>query len=450
MGAESGLVREVRGASRVARLAFIGTRGQLLLITRRREVLVADARSAQRTHRIAKRALLAAASTDGRYVATAHPDGRVRVRDLRTGERTRLTPARLITSLAFNPTDAGELAVGVTGPPRPDRGQGVSLVRWRSGDSRYIRAERRYIGSSTGRFRRDGRRLLVTAPGDRPRVYDVGSLDPVRGGAEQLDADVQWLGSRLMSVTGNVVNLRTAGTTTALGGHQYSVRDVAAGPDGTMLATGADDGTARIWDAVTGNQMLELRVATDDAVTQVAFTPSGRFLVTATEDGGLRLWNVATGSRLAGEMTMEASFTADESVLGVDNKGRIVTWNVLDGRRLRTGRRVVSDPWYVRLAPRARKVAFLRFGTRGLVIRSIDGRGAARRFRPAPYAALRRRHARAAARCTAEARRHRRRSGSGEARASVRVAGLRRRDQRRQPQGADRGEAARGLRRREP
>ena len=380
----TGLVRRVAGARHVQRLAFIGAHGRLLLITRRREVLVADARSAQRTHRFTGAALVAA-STGGRYVATAHRGGVVRVRDLRTGDVTRREPGRIVTSLAFDPTDSGRLAVGVQGPRPPARGQGVSLVDWQSGETEHIRARRRFIGPSEATFRSDGRLILVTAPGDHPRLYGADSLEPVAGGTKDLDSDVRWLGSRLMSVTGNVVNLRSWGLTTALGGHQYPIRDVAAGPGG-LVATGADDGTARIWDAASGNQILELRVAADDAVTDVAFTPSGRFLVTATEDGTVRLWDVATGSPLAGGRTEDVAFHGTESVVGIDGAGRLVTWSAFDGSRRRTGRRVVPDPNYVRIAPQAGKVGFLSFfGRRGLTIKSIHGAPERQTFRISTY-----------------------------------------------------------------
>ena len=381
----TGMDREVADARRVTRIAFIGTHGRLLLTTRDDQVLVADTRGAPRAEPIAEDARLVAASTDGRYVATVHGPGRVRVLDLRTGERTPREPARKVTSLAFNPADAGELAVGVRHPAPPDRGQGVTLLRWRSNERRHIRAEDRYIGPSSGEFRRDGRALLVTAPGADPRAYETADLAPVMRDVKQLDGNVGWLGWRVMSVTGNVVNLLD-GWTTALGGHQDRVRDVAAGPGGSTIATGADDGTARVWDAETGNQLLELRVSADDSVTHVEFTPSGEFLVTATEDGDVQLWNVATGSPLKSGYALDAHFHGNEKVVGLDDRGRLVTWSAFDGRRLHTGRHVVDMPWYgAELVPETGTVVHVNVPRRELVIRSIESHEKPRRFRWMPY-----------------------------------------------------------------
>ncbi len=69
-----------------------------------------------------------------------------------------------------------------------------------------------------------------------------------------------------------------------LDAHARRINSVAFSPDGTLLATGSDDGTARIWTLATPGSFVEL---TDhaDAVTCVAFSPDGRRLATASADG---------------------------------------------------------------------------------------------------------------------------------------------------------------------
>ena len=45
-------------------------------------------------------------------------------------------------------------------------------------------------------------------------------------------------------------------------------------PDSKRLATGSEDGTAKVWDGRTGNPLLELKGHTT-AVRSVAFKPDG-------------------------------------------------------------------------------------------------------------------------------------------------------------------------------
>jgi WD40 repeat protein len=62
-------------------------------------------------------------------------------------------------------------------------------------------------------------------------------------------------------------------------------------PDGTRLATGSDDGSARVWDLVSGRQLLEVRH--DEVVAEVVFSPDGTRLATGSYDRSVRIWSVA-------------------------------------------------------------------------------------------------------------------------------------------------------------
>ena len=69
------------------------------------------------------------------------------------------------------------------------------------------------------------------------------------------------------------------------------VLDVAFSPDGTRLATGSAARGARVWDAASGQQLLEVRH--DHQVTAVAFSPDGTRLATGSDDKTARVWSVA-------------------------------------------------------------------------------------------------------------------------------------------------------------
>jgi WD40 repeat protein len=59
--------------------------------------------------------------------------------------------------------------------------------------------------------------------------------------------------------------------------------------DGTRLATGSYDQTIRVWDVMTGAEMLALRAHTD-AIWGLAFSPDGKRLASASWDGTARVF----------------------------------------------------------------------------------------------------------------------------------------------------------------
>jgi len=110
-------------------------------------------------------------------------------------------------------------------------------------------------------------------------------------------------------------------------GRVFSVR---FSPDGKLLATGTEDGIARIWDARTGGLMREL-VGHRQQINAVAFSPDGRRLLTGGGASSARIWSVETGSELA-SLKCNAGVRA---VAFLPNGRRFVTAD--DGARVTSG-----------------------------------------------------------------------------------------------------------------
>ena len=77
-------------------------------------------------------------------------------------------------------------------------------------------------------------------------------------------------------------------------GHDGWVRCLAFHPTKPILASGAYDQKAILWNLENG-QLLRVLRGHDEAVISVAFSPQGEVLATGSEDETIRMWNVETG-----------------------------------------------------------------------------------------------------------------------------------------------------------
>ena len=119
-----------------------------------------------------------------------------------------------------------------------------------------------------------------------------------------------------------------------LEGHGAWVRSVVFSPDGTRLASGSSDGTAKLWDVASQEAIATLE-GHSDVVRSVAYSPDGTTLASGSGDGTAKLWDVASREeiatltvRWAGSTVSSVAFSPDGTTVAVASERRVGKWDV--------------------------------------------------------------------------------------------------------------------------
>jgi WD40 repeat protein len=140
--------------------------------------------------------------------------------------------------------------------------------------------------SSDGRYLAAavGRQVVVWDVAGSQMLFTKGFADSVWAVAFSPDGERLAVGGE--AEAGGMVELLDTDTgkeQLTLSGHPDTVWDIAFSPDGTRIVTALGDGTAKVWDASTGQDLLILfDHGDDDDILSVAFSPDGASLATAS------------------------------------------------------------------------------------------------------------------------------------------------------------------------
>lgn len=269
-------------------------------------------------------------SGDGRYLASAGMDGKIRLWEISLGQEKQTFPIHQadLNAIAFSP-DGNLLA-------------SAEAIWDVESNEKLHTLEQNFVHLGHVAFSPDGSRLIIAGFQQSTKLWDVSTGKVLRTFDPPLEElgffdivfspDGKWAAG---GANHGMVNLWDANSGSLQAGlrsnYEGDLHAVAFSPDGQWLAAGGTDEVAFIWSLSSGEVIKELRLG--NGIYSLAISPDGTLLATAGCDRTVKLWEVASWKLLRSlphaDELMAVAFSPDGKLLaagGYDNS--IAVWGV--------------------------------------------------------------------------------------------------------------------------
>ncbi len=262
-----------------------------------------------------------------------------------------------VTDASFSADGARVLTISLNRQSFP----GIATL-WNSSTGELLKSQEVHPGILAATFTPDGKRVIVASLDNRAMVWDVESGKVIDWLGQQADSSCSGQGPEAprgdLAARCKWLDLEgITGTTPPT---------ISFSPDGARVVMGGPDKVARIWDTLTGRQIILLK-GHSDSVLAANFSRDGTRVVTSSEDRTARIWdasfNVLPFQGHTKNITSISFGGAHDAFLvtGSEDQTAII-WDTRNGKSLYTLRRHQD---------KVLAVSFNRTGTR-IVTASAD------------------------------------------------------------------------------